>query len=49
MPIAGGEYMKFYPITAESTKAAIEISRSKFGDVIANQISEFPELETSCP
>jgi hypothetical protein len=47
--IAGGDYMKSHQITAESIKAAIEISRSKFGDVIANQVSEFPELETSCP
>jgi hypothetical protein len=47
--IAGGEYMDTHQMTAESTKAAIEISRSKFGDVIASQISEFPELEAGCP
>jgi hypothetical protein len=47
--MAGREYMNTPQMTAESTKAAIEISRSKFGDVIASQISEFPELETGCP
>jgi hypothetical protein len=47
--MAGSDYMESHQITAESTKAAIEISRSKFGDVTASQISEFPELETSCP
>jgi hypothetical protein len=47
--IAGGEYMKDHNLTAESTQAAIDIARSRFGDAIANQISEFPELETSCP
>jgi hypothetical protein len=47
--MAGAEYMDTHQMTAESTKAAIEISRSKFGDTIASQISEFPELETSCP
>ena len=47
--IGGTEYMKTHMLTAENTKAAIEISRSRFGDVIASQVSEFPELETSCP
>jgi hypothetical protein len=47
--MGGRDYMKSHLLTAESTKAAIEIARSKFGDVIASQISEFPELETSCP
>lgn len=47
--MGGREYMKSHPLTAYHTKEAIEISRSRFGDAIASQISEFPELETSCP
>ncbi len=47
--MGGSEYMKSHSLTADHTKAAIEISRSRFGDAIAQQISEFPELETSCP
>jgi hypothetical protein len=47
--IGGSEYMQFHQTTAYHIKEAIEISRSRFGDAIANQISEFPELETSCP
>ncbi len=47
--IGGSEYMQSHPLTADHTKAAIEISRSRFGDAIAQQISELPELETSCP
>jgi hypothetical protein len=47
--IGGSEYMQFHQITADHTKEAIEISRSRFRDAIAQQISESPELETSCP
>ena len=47
--IGGSEYMKSHMLTADHTKAAIEISRSRFGDTIAQQISEFPELENKCP
>lgn len=47
--IDGSNYMKSHQLTAENTKAAIEISRQKFQDVIAEQTSKFPELKTGCP
>lgn len=47
--IAGAEYMKFHQLTAEHTKAAIEISRDKFREVSDTQDKKFPELASSCP
>ncbi|WP_158333117.1 hypothetical protein [Calothrix sp. PCC 6303] len=47
--IAGAEYMKFHQLTAEHTKAAIEISRNKFREVSDAQDEKFPELAGSCP
>jgi hypothetical protein len=45
----GAEYMKFHQLTAEHTKAAIEISRDKFREVSDAQEKKFPELANSCP
>jgi hypothetical protein len=47
--IAGAEYMNFHQLTAEHTKAAIEISHEKFREVSDAQDKKFPELASSCP
>jgi hypothetical protein len=47
--ITGAEYMKFHQLTADHTKAAIEISRDKFREVSDAQDQKFPELANSCP